>query len=96
MQTGRGRVMAGVLAVSVVLAGGMVVGAAPEPVYAARYFANCTKLNKVYHHGVGKPGAHDHVSGHTRKVTNFYKNKALYNANSGKDRDHDGIACEKL
>jgi hypothetical protein len=59
-------------------------------------YKNCTALNKVYKHGVGKPGAKDHVSGHSKKVTNFYVSKGLYNANSGKDRDGDGIACEKL
>ncbi|MEO6471562.1 MAG: excalibur calcium-binding domain-containing protein [Aeromicrobium sp.] len=32
-------------------------------------------------HGVGKPGA---------------KDKKLYDANKGSDRDGDGIACEKL
>ncbi len=63
---------------------------------AAKHFKNCTALNKVYRHGVGKPDAVDHVRGHTRRVTNFYVSKALYKANKGSDRDHDGIACEKL
>jgi hypothetical protein len=63
---------------------------------AAKHYKNCTALNKVYPHGVGKPGAVDHVSGHSKKVTNFYVSLALYNANKGSDRDHDGIACEKL
>ena len=44
-------------------------------------------------YGVGKPGAHDKTSG--TPVTNFKKSKALYKANSGSDRDGDGIACEK-
>lgn len=61
---------------------------------AARSFANCTALNHVYPHGVGKPNAHDHVSGGGAPVTNFKRSLPLYNANSGKDRDHDGIACE--
>lgn len=58
-------------------------------------FKNCTELNKVYKHGVGKPGAKDKVKGRTKKVTNFYKSTALYNANKKSDRDKDGIACEK-
>ena len=62
----------------------------------AKKFANCTALNKVYAHGVGKPDAVDHVSGHTKKVTNFYPSLSLYKANKGSDRDKDGIACEKL
>ena len=63
---------------------------------AAKHFKNCTALNKVYPHGVGKPDATDHVSGRTRRVRNFYVDLALYKANKGSDRDHDGIACEKL
>ena len=60
---------------------------------AAKTYANCTKLNKVYPHGVGKPGARDKTSG--TRVTNFKRSRALYRANKGSDRDGDGIACEK-
>jgi len=80
---------------SAILAGGMLVGTSALPVSAAKNYANCTKLNAVYRHGVGKSSAVDHVSSGGKKVTNFYRSNALYNANSGKDRDHDGIACEK-
>jgi hypothetical protein len=64
----------------------------------ARYkFKNCTAMNKVYKHGVGKKGARDHTSG--KKVTTFKQNTALYKKiiryRSGLDRDKDGIACEK-
>ena len=61
---------------------------------AAKTYANCTKLNNVYPHGVGKPNAVDHTSG--RKVTSFKRSLSLYRANKGSDRDGDGIACEKL
>jgi len=70
--------------------------AAPTQVFAAKHYANCTALNKVYPHGVGRVGARDHVSGSSRPVRNFYVSNALYSANSGSDRDKDGIACEKL
>lgn len=60
----------------------------------AKHFQNCTAMHKVYPHGVGKPGARDHVSGSSKPVTNFKVSTALYNANSGLDRDHDKIACE--
>lgn len=60
---------------------------------AAKTYANCTKLNRVYPHGVGKPGARDKTSG--TRVTNFKRSKRLYRANNGSDRDGDGIACEK-
>ena len=59
-------------------------------------YRNCRLLNQRYPHGVGKPGARDHVSGRTKPVTTFYRNVALYNANRARDRDKDGIACEKL
>jgi hypothetical protein len=58
-------------------------------------FANCTAMHKKYPHGVGRKSAHDHVSGHTKPVTNFFRNNALYAANSTSDRDHDHIACEQ-
>ena len=61
---------------------------------AAKTYANCTKLNRVYPHGVGKPRAHDKTSG--TPVRNFKRSRALYKANKGSDRDGDGIACEKL
>lgn len=59
---------------------------------------NCTALNKRYPHGVGKTHAHDHTSG--IPVTNFKHSTKLYKQamhyNKSLDRDHDGIACEKL
>jgi hypothetical protein len=62
---------------------------------AAQSFANCDALNAVYPHGVGRPGAVDHVSGSTAPVTDFQVDAAVYAANTGRDRDGDGIACEK-
>ncbi|MFT3861199.1 excalibur calcium-binding domain-containing protein [Micropruina sp.] len=68
------------------------------PQSASKYkFQNCTALNKVYKHGVGKNGAKDHTSG--RRVTNFKHSTSLYKKIIGHrqslDRDKDGIACEK-
>lgn len=59
----------------------------------AKEFKNCTALNKVYKHGVGKRNARDKTSG--TPVTTFKRDNALYNANDKSDRDKDGIACEK-
>lgn len=56
-------------------------------------YKNCAKLNKDYPHGVGKPGARDKTSG--KPVTNFKRSAALYKTNKSRDRDKDGIACEK-
>ena len=55
-------------------------------------FANCDGLRAVYPHGVGLPGAVDQTSG--TPVTTFTRDTALYEANSGLDRDKDNIACE--
>lgn len=64
-----------------------------SPTPSARRFTNCTELNAVYPHGVGKTGATDQTSG--KPVTTFTVDDALYDANKGSDRDGDGIACEK-
>ncbi len=66
---------------------------APSPPPSARTFNNCTEMHTVYPHGVGRPGAVDQTSG--TPVTTFVRSTALYMANSGSDRDGDGIACEK-
>lgn len=65
---------------------------------AVKYkFKNCTALNKVYRHGVGKANAKDKTSG--KRVTNFKRSTSLYKKvigyRKGLDRDKDGIACEK-
>jgi hypothetical protein len=82
-------------AVAVATAPAAVPASAAEPLAtaAAKTFKNCTKLNEIYAHGVGRRGAHDKTSG--TPVTNFKRSKALYQANKGSDRDGDGIACEK-
>lgn len=77
------------LAVVIFVAAIATVGSAD----AARAYSNCSALNRDYPHGVGKLSARDHTSG--TPVTNFTRSLKLYNANSSKDRDRDGIACEK-
>ena len=57
-------------------------------------YPNCTALNKVYPHGVGKFGARDKTTG--VPVTNFKRNNRVYRLNNESDRDNDMIACEKL
>ncbi len=82
--------------VTIAIAG--LVGLSGIPAEAAvassGHFANCTSLHHSYAHGVGKTSAHDHVSGKSKPVTNFYRNSSLYSANKKLDRDKDGIACE--
>ena len=83
------------------LAGSLILGSSSVALSAGasqakvQKFANCAALNKVYPHGVGKAGAHDHVRGNTKPVTNFTVNTAVYNANTARDRDKDGVACER-
>ena len=57
-------------------------------------YSNCTALNRVYPHGVGRYGARDH-SRSGDPVTNFRRSTRLYLQNRGLDRDKDGVACEK-
>lgn len=66
---------------------------AATPAQAVAHFSNCTAMHRVYPHGVGLYGAHDHTSG--TPVTTFARRPKVYWANKGLDRDHDRIACEK-
>ena len=61
-----------------------------KPVVIKEY-ENCTELNKVHEHGVGRSGAVDQGG----SVTDFLRNTKLYNKNTKSDRDKDGIACER-
>ncbi|MDL9936034.1 excalibur calcium-binding domain-containing protein [Gordonia sp. ABSL1-1] len=70
---------------------GPAMGAGPAT--AATKYPNCKALNADYPHGVGKPGAVDSTSG--TPVTEFTVDADLYNANTSRDRDGDGIACEQ-
>jgi hypothetical protein len=65
-----------------------VCGPTSAPVYV-----NCAAMHNVFPHGVGRAGATDHTSG--TPVTTFYVSTWIYNANTGRDADHDGIACER-
>ena len=82
-----------IIATAAILSG--MLGSADSSLAApgARHFSNCTAMHKVYPHGVGRQGARDHVTSGS-PVTNFKRNDALYNANTGSDRDHDHVACE--
>jgi len=62
-----------------------------EVIPAVKKYKNCTALNKVYEHGVGKSGAVDKGG----SVTDFTVDSATYKKNLKSDRDKDGIACEK-
>ena len=55
-------------------------------------YKNCTELNKKYKGGFARTGAKN--KGAKTKFKPFVSN-ALYEVNKSKDRDKDGIACEK-
>ena len=86
----------GVLLLVVVVSCFVAAGSASASTSVAPPWKNCTQVNKMYPHGVGKLTAHDKTSG--SPVRNFKRSTRLYliaiGHNRGLDRDHDGIACE--
>jgi hypothetical protein len=65
----------------------------PSSPSSVEVYPNCAALGVDYPHGVGLPGARDHASG--TPDTRFAVSRAVYEANTGRDGDHDGIACER-
>lgn len=68
-----------------------------ESIGDVRVFRNCAELTSVYPHGVGRTDAEDLTKGKKKRrpVTNFHRDNALYQANSSRDADGDGVACER-
>lgn len=56
-------------------------------------YKNCTELNKDYKGGVAKAASVQNKGGKTKYKPHV--SKELYEANKNKDRDKDGIACER-
>jgi hypothetical protein len=56
-------------------------------------FANCSALNKLYPGGVAKNKKVQNRGGETKETPAVKPN--IYKLNSSKDRDKDGIACER-
>ena len=67
---------------------------------SAKHYANCAAIHRDYSGGIARAGVKYntvHSGGRTvhRPLVGHVKfSNALYNANSGSDRDKDGIACE--
>lgn len=83
--------------VSTVMSLGLILGLSfgytAEAAPTVKSYKNCTELNKVYKGGVSKASNVKNKGGKTK-----YKplvNAKLYAANKTKDRDKDGIACER-
>lgn len=76
-----------------VLQFGAISTSTAKPLQSAKKYSNCKALNKVFPGGVAKSSKVKNKGGNTK-----YKPKVsakLYEANKSKDRDKDGIACER-
>ena len=70
-----------------------LTGASARVPILEKKFSNCAALNKVYPGGVAKASSSVNKGGATKLAP--VVNAKVYKENSGKDRDNDGIACEK-
>jgi hypothetical protein len=75
------------------LAFSVVTPSSGSPSLAGNKFANCTALNDIYPGGVAKNSKVTNMGGATNYLP-VVKPK-IYKANASKDRDKDGIACER-
>lgn len=83
-----------IVLVSVALGLGLnALSASAKPITFGEKFSNCSQLNKVYPGGVAKSSSVRNQGGKTKKTPTV--NARVYAENSSKDRDKDGIACEK-
>lgn len=74
----------------------LLSAAAAEAAPTPKRYANCTALTKDYKHGVARSSAvRDRTRSGSRGVTTFAVNAKVYQLNITKDRDKDGIACER-
>lgn len=78
--------------VGAVLIGG-TVNAPTQTDAATKAYKNCTELNKDYKGGVAKDSKVRNKGGKTKYSPTI--SAELYKANASKDRDKDGIACER-
>lgn len=67
--------------------------ATASPLILEKKFSNCTALNKVNPGGVSKSAKSLNKGGKTKLTPTV--NLKVYNDNKTKDRDKDGIACER-
>ena len=59
----------------------------------SKKFSNCAALNAVYRGGVAKNSKVQNQGGATKYTPTV--NAKVYSENASKDRDKDGIACER-
>ncbi len=81
------------VAATVLLLVGTEHSAGAQSLVIDKKFSNCAELNKVYPGGVSKSSKVVNHGGATKHKPTV--NAKVYNDNASKDRDKDGIACEK-
>ncbi|NHC14830.1 excalibur calcium-binding domain-containing protein [Motilibacter deserti] len=62
---------------------------------APKSYRNCDAVHQDYKGGIARKGAKDKRRGGGSARYKPHVDTALYTANSNKDRDKDGIACEQ-
>lgn len=91
MQLKRSKLVGLAVSVSMLVSiGSPAIALTPMP---TKKYSNCAALNKVYPGGVAKSSSTRNKGGST-KYTPRVSSK-VYNENKSKDRDKDGIACER-
>jgi hypothetical protein len=104
-RSGWARSAGAVIAAAVVSFGITGIAAGPVPAEAAKTYPTCAKLLKDYPRGIAHPRARVsptsgkivwNKTGTTREKYKVSRvNRALYNANTARDRDKDRVACEQ-
>ncbi|MGX8177684.1 excalibur calcium-binding domain-containing protein [Exiguobacterium artemiae] len=92
-------ILAGVLSVSLI----GVTSTEGHAATKAKAFKNCTEMQKTYKGGVANKKGLKNRTGYDKNGKPIYKKTqytayvslATYNLNKSKDRDKDGIACER-
>lgn len=75
------------------LASSLTLPALGATALAEKKFSNCSALNAVYPGGVAKNSKVTNKGGATNNTPSV--KPKIYKANASKDRDKDGIACER-
>jgi hypothetical protein len=81
-----------VIVLVVLLSGSGLVTANAASLIVEKKFSTCAALNKVYPGGVAKSAKWKNKGGEIKNKP--VVNAKVYNENSSRDRDKDGIACE--
>jgi hypothetical protein len=78
---------------ALLLCTGVSLDQSAQALSLSKKFSNCAELNKTYPGGVAKSSKVKNKGGTTKLKP--IVNAKVYAENIGKDRDNDGIACEK-